>query len=86
MKIKAYARFKKCYENLSSDIQRKADRQIKTLSEDFQHPSLHTKKIKGTKGIWEARIDIHYRISFEIIGDTIFLRVIGNHDEVLKKP
>ena len=61
MKIKAYARFKKCYENL-------------------------TKKIKGTKGIWEARIDINYRISFEIIGDTIFLRVIGNHDEVLKKP
>ncbi|MBI5038614.1 MAG: hypothetical protein HZC13_02440 [Nitrospirae bacterium] len=86
MKIKAYARFKNCYEKLSSDIQRKADRQIKILSEDFQHPSLHTKKIKGTQGIWEARIDIHYRISFEIIGDTIFLRVIGNHDEVLKKP
>ena len=76
MNIKAYKRFEKFC----------TDKQIKLLSEDFNHPSLHTKKIKGSPGIWEVRVDIHYRMTFEIIADTIFLRVIGNHDEVLKNP
>jgi len=47
---------------------------------------LHTKKIKGKEDIWEVRVDIHYRMTFEIIGDTIYLRVVGNHDDVLKNP
>lgn len=41
---------------------------------------------QGSKGIWEGRVDISYRLTFEIIQDTIFLRVVGNHDEVLKNP
>jgi len=86
LKIKAYRRFKKCYQQLPSNVQKKAEKQIQVLSGNLQHPSLHTKKIKGCHSIWEVRIDIHYRMTFEIIGDTIFLRVIGNHDEVLKNP
>ncbi len=86
MNIKAYKRFVKCYRELPVDIQKKTDKQIKLLSENIRHPSLHTKKIKGSSDIWEVRIDIHYRMTFEIIEDTVFLRVIGNHDEVLKNP
>ena len=86
MKIKAYNRFKKSYRKLPKDIQKKVDRQIVILSKDLSHPSLHTKKIRGSGGIWEARIDIYYRTTFEILDDTIFLRVVGNHDEVLKNP
>jgi len=52
----------------------------------MHHPSLHTKKIKGREGIWEARIDLSYRLTFEIIGETIFLRVAGNNDDVIKNP
>jgi len=81
MKIKAYRRFKKAYSTLPANIQLKVDRQLKILLEDMRHPSLHTKKIKGETDIWEARIDFHYRLTFEIIEDTIFLRVVGN-----KKP
>ncbi len=86
MKIKAYYRFKKSYQKLPENIQKKVDKQIAHLSKDIKHPSLHTKKIKGREGILEARIDIYYRVTFEIIEDTIFLRVVGNHDEVLKNP
>jgi mRNA-degrading endonuclease RelE of RelBE toxin-antitoxin system len=86
MKIKAYERFKKAYQKLPQGVQNKINKQVVLLAEDFRHPSLHTKKIKGSKGIWEIRVDIHYRITFETIGDTIYLRVVGNHDEVLKKP
>ena len=86
MKIRAYRRFQKAYTALPGHIQSKVDRQLKTLSEDLRHPSLHTKKIKGTTAIWEARIDFHYRMTFEIIEDVTFLRVVGNHDDVLRKP
>lgn len=86
MKIKAYNRFKKSYRKLPENIQKKVDKQIALLLNDLKHPSLHTKKIMGKEGILEARVDIYYRMSFEIVEDTIFLRVVGNHDEVLKNP
>ncbi len=70
MKIKAYYRFKKSYQELHENIKKKTDKQILLLTKDFHHPSLHTKKIKGREGIWEIRIDIFYRATFEIIDDN----------------
>jgi len=86
LRIKAYKTFKRRYKNLPVDVQKRVIKQIKLLSKDFRHPSLHTKKIKGKEKIWEARIDKNHRLTFEIIGGTIFLRVVGNHREVLKSP
>lgn len=86
MKIKAYEKFKQLYQELPPPIQKKTDKAILLLSENFIHPSLHTKKIQGRDGIWEARIDLHYRLTFEIQDDTIFLRVVGHHDDALKNP
>ena len=86
MKIKAYKSFNRHYKTLPKDIQVKVDKQIEILEANYLYPSLHTKKIKGKVGIWEARVDIHHRMTFEIMGDTIYLRVVGNHDDVLKNP
>ena len=86
MKIKAYKSFQKTYKVLPQNIQAKVDKQIEILEQNYLHPSLHTKKIKGKEGIWEIRVDTHYRMTCEIIGDTIYLRVVGNHDDVLKNP
>lgn len=86
MRIHAYDRFRKLYRKLPSSIRRKALRQIRRLAKDSYHPSLQVKKMKGTADIWEARVDLQYRMTFERQGDTIFLRVIGNHDEALKNP
>ena len=86
MKIKAYERFRKSYRELPVSIQRKVDKQVRLLSEDFNYSSLHTKKIKGKEGIWEARIDRCYRMTFEVIEGAIFLRVVGDHEEVLRNP
>ncbi len=71
---------------LPVEIQEKFEKQIRLLIQNFRHPSLQIKKMQGYKNIWEARVDIHYRFTFEIIDDTIFLRVVGNHEEVLKNP
>ena len=86
MRILAYQRFHRSYQSLPGDIQRKVDKQVALLADNLRHPSLQVKRIKGTRGLWEARIDRHYRLSFEMIEDTIYLRVAGHHDEVLKFP
>ena len=86
MRILAYERFRRSYQHLPPQIQRKVDKQLKLLIENLRHPSLQVKRIKGTTTLWEARVDLHYRMTFEIIGDAVYVRVVGNHDEVLKHP
>lgn len=86
MKVHYYKGFDKSFLQLPQHIQKKTKRQVKQLSENPMHPSLRTRKIQGTPDLWEARVDIHYRMSFEMDKDTIYLRLVGNHDEVLKNP
>ena len=86
MRILAYERFRASYQQLPHAIQRKVDKQLRFLAENLRHPSLQVKRIKATEGLWEARVDLHYRMTFEVIGETIYLRVVGNHDEVLRRP
>ena len=77
--------FSKQFVKLPQAVQQKFNRQVKTLAVDFRHPSLHTKRIKGTPNIWEARIDYHHRFTFQVINDLLVLRRIGPHD-ILKQP
>jgi mRNA-degrading endonuclease RelE of RelBE toxin-antitoxin system len=51
LKIKAYKSFQKTYKVLPQNIQAKVDKQIEILEQNYLHPSLHTKKIKGKEGI-----------------------------------
>ena len=85
-KISRTRKFKRLYLSLPGEIQKKFEKQIRMLINDFHYPSLHVKKIQGHENIWEARVDIHYRFTFELVQDTLFLRAIGNHEVVLKNP
>jgi mRNA-degrading endonuclease RelE of RelBE toxin-antitoxin system len=86
VQVKAYQKFKEYYLELPSTVRKKIDKQIRLLAVNFRHPSLQCKKMQGWEGVWEARVDEKYRMTFEIVGDTIFLRVVGNHDEALRSP
>ena len=86
MKILAYERFRRSYQRLPHSIQRKVDKQLALLAGNPRHPSLQVKPIQGTKAIWEARVDLHYRMTFEMSGETVFLRVVGNHNDALRNP
>lgn len=72
--------FKRSYKKLPKFVQRKTDRILLTLGKDLRHPSIRAKKIRGTKEIWEGRIDRFYRFTFEIKGDEMILRNIGRHE------
>lgn len=69
---------------LPLNIQNKAEKQFNFLIADYRYPSLHTRKMGG-EDIFEARIDIHYRFTFQIETDNIYVLTIGPHDVGLGK-
>jgi mRNA interferase RelE/StbE len=86
-KIKLTGRFLKSFARLPAPVQEKVKKQLRLLAEDPRHPSLQSKPIQGAPGIYEARVDIDYRMTYERdADDTLILRVVGKHDEALKSP
>lgn len=83
-------RFKKRYGDLPPGEQARVDRALLLLNENWRHPGLHVKKIKGHSGVWEARVSQGYRLTFQIEGkyqglDVCALRTVGPHD-ILRDP
>ncbi len=86
-KIKFTRRFLKSFARLPKPVQEKIKKQLALLAENPRHPSLQTKPIQGAAGIYEARVDSDYRFTYERDDDdTLVLRVVGKHDEALRKP
>jgi mRNA-degrading endonuclease YafQ of YafQ-DinJ toxin-antitoxin module len=90
MKVVFSATFAACYRALPEEVQRRADKAIRLLGareggKPF-HPSLRAKRIRGTLDIWESSVTMKYRLTFQFHEDTLYLRVIGDHDATLKRP
>jgi mRNA interferase RelE/StbE len=86
-KIEFSEHFLKLFAGLPVVIQDKVKKQIRLLAENPRHPSLHSKPILGAKGIYEARVDQNYRITYERLeDDTLLLRVVAQHDQAIKNP
>ena len=80
-------RFKKSVLELEEKTREKLKKQLRHLMSDPRHPALQVKKIKGTRSIFEARVNDFYRFTFEFGEDhEIILRVIGPHNSTLKNP
>ena len=86
MRIARTERFKAAYRELTPSNRQQARKAIRLLGENPRHPSLRVEKIKGTEGIWEARVSRSIRMTFEVHGDLIILRNIGKHDKTLARP
>ncbi len=69
---------------LPKQIQKKANKQFIFLLTNYKHPSLRTRKMGGSS-IFEARIDIHYRFTFQVEGEDIYILIVGPHDVGLGK-
>jgi mRNA-degrading endonuclease RelE of RelBE toxin-antitoxin system len=86
-KIRTSERFINNYQKLPADIKVKVKKALPFLAEDVRYPSLHTKPIEGAPGIYEARVDQNYRLTYQRLpGDVLLLRVVGKHDDALKNP
>ncbi|MBU2263210.1 hypothetical protein KJ750_00925 [Patescibacteria group bacterium] len=85
MEIQFTKSFEKDYKNLSREIQKRLDKQLIFLLENFQYPSLRIKKIEGHSEIWEGRVSKDYRFTFQIGRSIYFIRRAGTHD-ILRRP
>ena len=74
-------RFWRNFSKLSEETKKKFDKQIGYLLSDLRYPSLRAKKYDETGGVWQARVDDHYRFYFIIDGDTYVLFNILPHSD-----
>ncbi|MEW6267245.1 MAG: hypothetical protein AB1641_29580 [Thermodesulfobacteriota bacterium] len=77
--------FVRDYQALPLALQETVDRKLELFLTNPRHPSLNVKKMQDPRMIWEGRITQSYRFTFQIEGDTYFLRRLGTHD-ILKTP
>ena len=85
MPIEATQTFIRLYKKLPAEIKEKTKKSLELFSTNPAHPSLGHKKMAGTMDIYELRVTLNYRITYQKIGDTAFLRKIGTHD-LLRHP
>jgi len=70
---------------LPKTIQEQAVAKLDLFLRDTSHPSLRVKRIKSSQSLWEMSVTMNYRITFEVLGETVVLRRIGTHD-ILRSP
>jgi mRNA-degrading endonuclease RelE of RelBE toxin-antitoxin system len=80
MHIEATKTFIRLYKKLPDDIKEKARKAIELLESDPSHPSLGHKKMVGQEDIFEIRVSKNYRITYQRVQDTAYLRKIGTHN------
>jgi mRNA-degrading endonuclease RelE of RelBE toxin-antitoxin system len=85
MTIRFSKPFVRQYTKLSASVRKKVDQQLRRLAENARHPSLSARKMTNQGDIWEARVDYHYRVTFQMTRDLIILRRVGTH-AIYRKP
>ena len=80
MHIEATDTFIKLYKKLPVDIKERTKKVLEFLQNDPHHPSLGHKKMAGQKDIFEIRVSQNYRITYQRVENTAYLRKIGTHD------
>ena len=72
--------------HLPIDAKKALKKKLYLLADNPKHPSLRTKKIKGSGDIFEASINMDIRMTWEFYEDGILLRNIGKYDKTLGNP
>ena len=86
MEILFTEQFELAYEKLTNIEKRSVRKALTLLADNPRHPGLRVKKMEGGRNIWEARPSTRLRMTFEIAEEAIFMRNVGEHDKVLKRP
>ena len=79
MNIRRTDAFLRDYRALPIEIRERVEKQLRLLLEDFRHPSLRLKKLKGTDK-FEIRISKGYRLTLRFDKEHLELRGVGTHD------
>jgi mRNA interferase RelE/StbE len=86
VKVLFTEQFELAYDKLTGAEKRSVRKALALLGDNPKYPSLRVKKMEGKQNIWEARPSKRLRMTFEMVGETISMRNVGEHDKVLKRP
>ena len=86
MRLLVTERFRRRYRSLSQEDQVRVRKALRQMADDLRYPALRVKRIQGTAKIWEARASRSLRVTFEVEGEDIILRNVGQDDAALRKP
>jgi mRNA-degrading endonuclease RelE of RelBE toxin-antitoxin system len=85
MHIEATDTFIRLYKKLPQEVKERTKKVLELFQSNPAHPSLGHKKMGGQADIFEIRVSSNYRITYQKIGSTAYLRKIGTHD-LLRNP
>jgi mRNA-degrading endonuclease RelE of RelBE toxin-antitoxin system len=74
--IEATQTFIRLYKKLPDELKNRTKKAIAFLQSNPEHPSLGRKKMAGQKDIYEIRISKNYRLTYQKISDTAYLRKV----------
>lgn len=81
LKITYTKRFSKHYLNLNNKEKELFKEKLDTFIKNPRHPSLRTKKIQGSDGLWEFSVNMDIRVIwFKENNELVILVDIGHHD------
>ena len=81
MRSRVNERFRKAFDSLPEDIQRRAREAYERWHENPAHPSLQYKKIHDTQPVYSVRVGLGWRALGMLQGDVMIWFWIGPHSE-----
>ena len=78
-------RFAKHYKTLSQTEKKQLQKKLLLLSDNPLHPSLRTKRIQGTKDLFECSVNMDIRIIWFWEGETMIVLLDVGHHDILNK-
>ena len=79
------SKFKKSFKKLNQCEQKVFYRKLKLFVNNHKHPSLRTKKIKGSTTLYESSINMSIRVIWKYENEKLILLLdIGHHDSLNK--
>ena len=76
-------RFEKHFKTLSTQEKKQLRNKLLLLAENPLHPSLRTKRIQGTKDLFECSINMDIRIIWYYEGDKLIILIDVGHQDIL---
>ncbi len=78
-------RFKKSFSKLQDQEKRLFYNKLSLFIENHKHPSLRTKKIKGSETLFESSINMSIRVIWTYQDENLILMLDIGHHDILNK-
>lgn len=79
------SRFKKSFSKLQDKEKKIFYEKLTLFIENHRHPSLRTKKIKGSEILFESSINMSIRVIWTYQDDNLLLMLDIGHHDILKR-